>query len=86
VTVGSGARPSDGQTPEGAGKVSVGVRVRIHPDTGDEACGTVVEDFGENPSEPIDIGDRVVAPARRWAVIRDDGTLVFARSDEIVAD
>jgi hypothetical protein len=88
VTDSSRARHSDGQTPDGDGdgEVSVGSRVRIHPDTDGEVCGTVVEDFGENASAPIDIGDRVVDPARRWAVISDDGTLVFADNHEIVAD
>ncbi len=64
----------------------MGARVRIHPDTDDEVCGTVVEDVGENPSAPIDIGDRDVGPARRWAVISDGGTLVFTHSHEIVAE
>jgi hypothetical protein len=65
--------------------VSVGLRVRIHLDTGDEVCGTVVEDFGENDGASIDIGDYVVGPARRWAVISDDGALIFAHSHQIIA-
>jgi hypothetical protein len=65
------------------GRVSVGSRVRIHPGTDTESRGTVVEDFGENAGAAVNVGNRVIEPARRWADIRDDATLVFLDSHEI---
>jgi hypothetical protein len=46
----------------------------------------VVEDFGDLAGQSVNIGDRIVAPARRWAVALDAGGLVFADSDQLVAE
>jgi hypothetical protein len=34
----------------------------------------------------VDLGDRIVGPARRWAVTLDAGGLVFVDSDQLVAE
>jgi hypothetical protein len=65
---------------------SVGMAVRVHPGTEREKLGHVVEDFGEIARHSVDIGDTHFAdPARRWAVIIDDGGLVFVDSDQLGA-
>jgi len=66
--------------------VAVNARVRVYPGTKAEVRGTVVEDFGDMVGQPVDIGDRIVDPARRWAVVLDAGGLVFVDSDELVAE
>jgi hypothetical protein len=61
------------------------VRVRRGPDH--ESLGVIADDYGETYSLPIELGlNRVIDPARRWAVVGDDGTLMFADSHEITAD
>jgi hypothetical protein len=66
--------------------VAVNARVRIYPETDDEVGGTVVEDFGDLAGQAVNIGDRIVGPARRWAVALDAGGLVFVDSDQLAAD
>ncbi|MGV0809810.1 hypothetical protein [Mycolicibacterium setense] len=67
--------------------LGVGVRARVHPGTAEEQVGVVVEDFGNDAGLPVDIGDqRIVDPARRWAVSLDNGDLVFVDDGDIVAD
>ena len=68
------------------GRVAVNVRVRVYPGTDAEVRGTVVEDFGDMVGRAVDIGDRIVDPARRWAVVLDAGGLVFVDSDQLVAE
>jgi len=34
----------------------------------------------------VNIGDRIVGPARRWAVVLDAGDLVFVDSDQLAAE
>ncbi|HTQ22982.1 hypothetical protein [Mycobacterium sp.] len=46
----------------------------------------MVEDFGDMVGHAVDIGDRVVDPARRWAVVTDPGGLLFVDSDQLVAE
>jgi hypothetical protein len=70
----------------GDSRVAVNVRVRVYPWTDGEVGGTVVEDFGDLAGHAVDIGDRVVDPARRWAVALDAGGLVFVDSDQLVAE
>jgi hypothetical protein len=70
----------------GDSRVAVNVRVRVYPGTDSEVGGTVVEDFGDLAGHAVDIGDRVVDPARRWAVVLDAGGLVFVDSDQLVAE
>ena len=67
-------------------RVAVNVRVRVYPGTDGEVGGTVVEDFGDLAGHAVDIGDRMVGPARRWAVALDAGGLVFVDSDQLAAE
>jgi hypothetical protein len=78
-----GASATAGDT--GDSSVAVNVRVRVYPGTDGEVRGTVVEDFGDLAGQAVDIGDRIVGPARRWAVVLDAGGLVFVDSDQLVA-
>jgi hypothetical protein len=77
----SGAAGDTGDSP-----VAVNVRVRVYPGTDAEVRGTVVEDFGDMAGQAVNIGDRIVGPARRWAVVLDAGGLVFVDSDQLVAE
>jgi hypothetical protein len=70
----------------GDNRVAVNVRVRVYPGTDGEVGGTVVEDFGDLAGHAVDLGDRIVDPARRWAVTLDAGGLVFVDSDQLVAE
>ena len=79
-----GARGTAGDT--GDSSVAVNVRVRVYPGTDGEVGGTVVEDFGDLARHAVNIGDRIVGPARRWAVALDTGGLVFVDSDQLVAE
>jgi hypothetical protein len=80
-----GASGTAGDT--GDSSVAVNVRVRVHPGTDGEVRGTVVEDFGELAGHAVDIGEnRMVGPARRWAVALDAGGLVFVDSDQLAAE
>ena len=46
-----------------------------------------MEDFGEMLAQPVDLGGEHFAdPARRWAVLSDIGDLVFADTDQLVAE
>ena len=67
--------------------VAVNVRVRVHPGTGGEVRGAVVEDFGDLAGHAVDIGENhIVGPARRWALALDTGGLVFVDSDQLAAE
>ncbi len=71
----------------GGSKLAVDSRVRFKPGTDAESLGVVVEDFGEMEAQPVDIGGEHFADAaRRWAVVLDGGTLVFADSDQLAPD
>ena len=70
----------------GDSRVAVNARVRVSPGTDGEVGGTVVEDFGDLARHAVDLGDRIVGPARRWAVTLDAGGLVFVDSDQLVAE
>jgi hypothetical protein len=67
-------------------RVTVNVRVCVYPGTDAEVRGTVVDDFGDMAGHAVDIGDRIVGPARRWAVTLDTGDLVFVDSDQLAAE
>jgi hypothetical protein len=74
----------DDRNGESAAGLGVDVRVCVYPDTDHEGHGVVVDDFAEMAGSPVEIGDtRIVGPARRWAVMLDDGALVFADSNEL---
>jgi hypothetical protein len=70
-----------------APELAVNSRVRVNPDTDPESHGVVIEDFGEMMRQAVDIGGTHFAdPARRWAVLLDDGTLVFADTDQLLPE
>ena len=79
-----GASGTAGDT--GDSPVAVNARVRVYPGTDGEVGGTVVEDFGDLAGHEVNIGDRIVGPARRWAVALYAGGLVFVDSDQLVAE
>jgi hypothetical protein len=61
---------------ESAARVAVDTRVRVYPGTDAEDHGVVVEDFGEMPYSPVDVGGQHIADAaRRWAVMLDRSSL-----------
>ncbi len=82
------ADESAGDGDNGRGlELAVDSRVRFNPGADDECLGTVVDDFGEMEAQAVDIGEHHFAdPARRWAVLLDGGALVFADTDQLVAD
>lgn len=64
--------------------LAVDVRVVVNQGTDAEGRGVIVEDFGEMTAVSVDIGSSHIAdPARRWAVMLDEGTLLFADSDQL---
>ncbi|MCW2649806.1 MAG: hypothetical protein JWR32_782 [Mycobacterium sp.] len=72
---------SDGEAP-----ISVDTAVRVYPGTDAETHGVIVEDFGDIAGEGVVVaGERIAAPARRWAVRLDTGDLVFVDSHELAA-
>lgn len=67
--------------------IAVDVRVRVDADTPDEVSGVVVEDFGDAAGKGVDVGGITIAPpARRWAVILNNGMLAFVDSDRLVPE
>ena len=76
-------RDTDGM----AEQVAVGARVRVLPGGDTEGFGVIIEDFGERPRGDARTGaDQIAIAPRRWAVMLDDGSLVFANSDQIAMD
>lgn len=81
------AEQEGGQDGDTDAPFQVNSRVRVYPGTDAEACGVVVEDFGEIEPASVDVGESHFAdPARRWAVLLDAGTLVFTDTDQLVAE
>jgi hypothetical protein len=71
----------------GSAHIAVDTRVRVYPGTDAESRGVVVDDFKETAGYPVDIrGNHIADAARRWAVMLDTGTLVFADSDQLVPE
>ena len=67
--------------------IGVDVRVRVDADTPEQVNGVVVEDFGEFAGEGVDVGGITIArPARRWAVLLDNGMLAFVDSNRLVPE
>ena len=67
--------------------LSIDMRVRVYPDTAQEIRGTLIEDFGELPSQNVKIDDTHIAPAaRRWAVGLDNGELAFVDSEHLAPE
>lgn len=78
----------NGSEPEDvADGIAVDTRVIVYPGTDNELHGVVVEDFADLAGTAVEIaGERIVGPARRYAVNVDDGGLVFVDDDSIVAE
>ncbi|WP_234815795.1 hypothetical protein [Mycolicibacterium boenickei] len=75
---------NDSDSGEIAEEVAVGSSVIVYPGTDEELHGTVVEDFADLAGTAVEVaGERIVEPARRWAVNLDDGGLVFVDDDSI---
>jgi hypothetical protein len=75
---------NDSGSGEIAGEVAVGSSVVVYPGTDEELHGFVVEDFADLAGTAVEVaGERIVEPARRWAVNLDDGGLVFVDDDSI---
>lgn len=67
--------------------LEVNQRVRVYVDTDDESRGVVVEDFGSMAGYGVDLGETHIADAaRRWAVLLDDGSLVFVDTHQIAPE
>lgn len=64
--------------------IAVGASVRVYPGTERERLGVVIEDFGEDAGQPVDVGGHhIVDAARRWGVQLGDGDLVFVDSADL---
>jgi hypothetical protein len=58
---------------------AVQMRVRVKTDGPKGGSGVIVEDYGDQAGYSVDVGDQHIADAaRRWAVLLDSGSLVFA--------
>ncbi len=78
---------NEGDAGDVASEIAVDSRVIVYPGTDHALHGTVVEDFGDLAGPPVEIaGERIVGPARRWAVNVDDGGLVFVDDDSIALE
>lgn len=78
----------NGSGPEDvAGDIAVDSRVVVYPGSDQELHGIVVEDFADLAGTAVEVaGERIVGPARRWAVNLDEGGLVFVDDDSIVVE
>jgi hypothetical protein len=64
--------------------LAVNSPVLVFPGTAQEQGGVIVEDFGANAGQAVDVGaNRIVGPARRWAVRLNDGNLVFVDDHQL---
>ena len=69
-----------------AAELAVNSPVLLYPDTDQQQGGVIVEDFGSEAGQAVEIGsNRIAAAARRWAVRLNSGDLVFVNSDELQA-
>lgn len=63
----------------GNDKFAVDMRVKVKADRPKGGSGVIVEDYGDHAGYSVEIGDQhIVDAARRWAVLLDSGSLVFA--------
>lgn len=75
--------PKNSDKPSGA-PIAVGASVRVYPGTDRERLGVVIEDFGEDAGQPVQVGEHhIVGAARRWGVQLGDGDLVFVDSADL---
>lgn len=74
-------------TEKSESEIAVDTPVLVYPGTDQELHGVVVEDFADLAGTAVEIaGERIVGPARRWAVNLDEGGLVFVDDDSIAID
>lgn len=60
-------------------KFAVDMRVRVNRGDAKDVHGVIVEDYGDHAGYSVDVGEKhIVDAARRWAVLLDSGSLVFA--------
>ena len=63
---------------------AIQMRVRVNREDSDDAHGVIVEDYGDHAGYPVEVGrNHIVDAARRWAVLLDSGSLVFADDDHL---
>lgn len=61
-----------------------GQRVLVCRGSDGDRDGTIVEDFAETAGYAVRIGDvHIVDASRRWAVLLDDGSLVFVDTKDL---
>lgn len=78
---------NDDAVDEKSSAIAVDTPVLVYPGTDDEMRGVVVEDFADLAGTAVEVaGERIVGPARRWAVNLDEGGLVFVDDDSIALD
>ena len=69
-----------------AAELAVNSPVLVYPETDQQQGGVIVEDFGAEAGQVVEVGSNRIAPAaRRWAVRLNSGDLVFVNSDELRA-
>lgn len=72
---------------DGDSGIAMDSRVLVYPGTDREKRGVVVEDFADTAGKAVEIGgQRIVEAARRWAVVLDDGGLVFVDDDSVTPE
>jgi hypothetical protein len=76
---------TDSHSDPKADRLAVNSPVIVYPGTADQQGGVIVEDFGEFAGQSVDLGNRIVGPARRWAVRLNNGELVFVDSHQLSA-
>ena len=88
-----GRKRPRGAGDDGGDPVAVNQRVRVFlptdadADADAEAHGLVVDDFGQQAGLGVDVLESHFADAaRRWAVLLDDGTLVFVDDHQLAPE
>ena len=67
-------------------QLAVNAPVVVFAGTAEQQGGVIVEDFGASAGQAVDVGtNRIVGPARRWAVRLNSGDLVFVDSHQLSA-
>ena len=70
--------------PAASDAFSVGTAVSVTADDNTRE-GTIVEDFGVLPEATVDLGDGLQISPKRFAVLLNDGSLVFVNDDSLKA-
>ncbi|GGF37291.1 hypothetical protein GCM10007298_36290 [Williamsia phyllosphaerae] len=65
---------------------TVDATVIVYPGSDLETSGRIVDDFGEFDAHGVEVNSTHISdPARRWAVLTDDGALVFVDTHQLAA-